>query len=86
MYSLTIRPKVEKRFSLFPKNLQQNVVKRLLQLQATPFQASLDIKKLTGTQRSFRLRVGEIRIIYELDTKAKTILVSDIDFRRTTFY
>ncbi len=86
MYSLIIRPRAERRFARFPKKLQENVAKKLQKLHVNPFSTRLDIKKLAGTQKSFRLRVGETRIIYELDTKLKTVFVSDIDFRRTTTY
>lgn len=86
MYKVTIRPKAEKHFARLPKNLQEKVAKKLKQLGENPFYPGLDIKKLVGTEKSFRLRVGELRIIYQLDTALKEIFVVDIDFRRTTTY
>lgn len=86
MYSLIVRPKAEKHFSKLPKKLQEKVLKSLKKLEDNPFQDSLDIKKLTGTKRSFRLRIGELRVIDQLDTNSKNISIEDIDFRRTTTY
>lgn len=86
MYSLLIRPKAEKNFAKIPQKLKLKVLQNLKKLEQDPFQNSLDVKKLTGTKRSYRLRVGEIRVIYELDTKTKEIFVGDIDFRRTGTY
>lgn len=86
MYQVTIRSKAEKRFARLPKNLQKKITKKLKQLEKDPFQAGLDIKKLAGTQKSYRLRVGELRVIYQLDTSLKEIFVVDIDFRTTTSY
>ena len=86
MYQVTIRPKAEKHFSKLPKNLQEKIAKKLKQLEKNPFSEVLDIKKLTGTQKSYRLRVGELRVIYQLNTSLKEIIVADIDFRRTTTY
>ena len=86
MYQVTISSKAEKHFSKLPKNLQEKVAKKLKQLEENPFQARLDIKKLTGTQKSYRLRVGELRIIYQINNSSKEIFVVDIDFRRTTTY
>lgn len=86
MYQLIIRPRAEKHFSRLPRKLQQKITNSLKKLEENPFQASLDIKKLAGTKTSFRLRVGELRVIYQLDTKVKQISVEDIDFRRTTTY
>lgn len=86
MYSLIVRPKAEKHFSKLPNKLQMRVLKGLKKLEDNPFQSGMDIKKLTGTQKSYRLRTGELRIIYQLDTNSKSISVEDIDFRRTTTY
>ncbi len=86
MYKITIRPKAEKHFARVPKNLQEKIAKKLKQLEKDPFQVGLDIKKLAGTQKSYRLRVGELRVIYQMDTNLKEIFVVDIDFRRTTTY
>ncbi len=86
MYSLIVRPKAEKHFAKLPQKLQQKVLKGLKKLEDNPFQAGLDVKKLAGTQKSYRLRVGELRVIYQLDTSNKNISVEDIDFRRTTTY
>lgn len=86
MYQLTIRPRAEKHFAKLPKKLQEKVAGELKLLQQDPFQTGLDIKKLAGTNKSYRLRVGEIRMIYQMDTTLKEIFVEDIDFRTTTTY
>lgn len=86
MYKLIIRPRAEKHFAKLPQKLKEKVLKSLKKLEDNPFQAGLDVKKLIGTQKSYRLRVGELRVIYELYTNSKNIFVTDIDFRRTTTY
>lgn len=86
MYILVVRPRAEKHFAKFPHKLKGKVLKSLKKLEDNPFQTGLDIKKLAGTQKSYRLRVGEIRIIYQLDTNSHKISIEDIDFRRTTTY
>jgi len=43
-----------------------------------PFKQDNNIKKLSGTISSYRLRVGDIRIIYELNMQVKTIFVMKI--------
>lgn len=86
MYSLIVRPKAEKHFAKLPQKLQEKILKSLKKLEDNPFQAGLDIKKLAGTYKSYRLRVGELRIIYQLNTGIQKISVEDIDFRRTTTY
>lgn len=86
MYQITIHPKAEKHFAKLPQNLQEKIAKKLKLLEVDPFQAGLDIKKLAGTEKSYRLRIGESRIIYQMHTGLKEIFVVDIDFRTTTTY
>lgn len=86
MYKITVRSKAEKHFAKLPKNLQEKIAKKLKQLEENPFQIGLDIKKLAGTEKSYRLRVGELRIIYQMHTGLKEIFVVDIDFRTSTTY
>ncbi len=86
MYKLVIRPKAEKNFSRLPQRLQQKILNSLKKLKNDPFQKSLDVKKLVGTKKSYRMRVGGLRIIYEMNTDLKEISVTDVDFRRTTSY
>lgn len=86
MYSLLLRPRAKKHLTKIPKKLQQKVTTALRKLRENPFDPSLDIKKLVGTKRSYRLRIGELRVLYEMETNLKQIFVVDIDFRRTTTY
>ena len=86
MYKLLVRPRAEKNFAKLPQKVRLKVLQSLKKLEEDPYKNSLDIKKLTGTKDSFRLRIGEIRVIYELDSKNSEIFVGDIDFRRTGTY
>lgn len=86
MYQITISSTAEKHFARLPKNLQEKVARKLKLLAESPFQTGLDIKKLAGTEKSYRLRVGELRIIYQMNSQLKTIFVADIDFRTSTTY
>jgi len=57
------------------------VIKKIEQLQKNPFDKQLDIKKLATVGSSYRLRIGKIRIIYEIDFKKNILYIYDIDFR-----
>lgn len=86
MYQLLVRPKAEKNFAKLTQKIKLRVLQNLKKLENDPYQTGLDIKKLVGTKRSYRLRIGEIRVIYELYSQEKVISVGDIDFRRTGTY
>jgi mRNA interferase RelE/StbE len=42
-------------------------------------------QKLRGTERTYRLRVGDYRVIYELDSGAGVILVYHVRHRREVY-
>jgi len=41
--------------------------------------------KLSGTEATYRLRVGDYRVIYSVDTETKTIVVYYIRHRREAY-
>lgn len=90
MYKVFFREKALKALQrkLHPKD-KDRILQRIEVLSEDPFSSSLDVKKLSGfenIQKAYRLRVGEIRVIYELDTQTKKIIIYKIDYRRTTTY
>jgi len=80
-YHLFYHPSCLKRFKRIPVVDQKRVLVKLDKLANNPFSSGLDIKKLVKTKNSFRLRVGNLRAIYELDMKKKVIYVWEIDYR-----
>jgi mRNA interferase RelE/StbE len=82
-YSLNFKPSVEKDL----RRLSKDVIARLLahaealKLEPFPRQAI----KLSGAKGLYRIRVGDYRIVYEVDTKAKVITVHYIRHRREVY-
>ena len=62
-----------KALKALPRNLQTNIVGKIQQLAANPFEAS-NVKKLVGRE-GYRLRVGDWRVIYEVQGDRLVILV-----------
>jgi len=44
-----------------------------------------DVKKLVGTHDIYRVRIGEIRIEYEVDWESKQIGVLAVEFRERAY-
>ena len=90
MYKVAFRERALKFLTKkLPSKNRKNVLKKIETLAKNPFTPTLDIKKLSffkNLQKAYRLRIGNLRIIYELDTKSKKIIIYKIDFRRTTTY
>ena len=80
-YNLYYHPNCLKRLKKIPASDREKVLLKIKQLAKDPFSGNLDIKKLATTKNSFRLRVGDMRVIYELETKKKIIWVWEIDYR-----
>lgn len=45
----------------------------------------LDVEKLEGTERTFRIRMGQYRLIFHVDKKERTILVTHLGKRESIY-
>ena len=82
-YSIDYKPSVEKDLRRLPKQLVSRVFERIEGLQSEPFPRQAI--KLSGTERLYRIRVGDYRIVYEVDTQAKRITVFHVRHRREAY-
>ena len=82
-YSIDYKPSVEKDLRRLPKQLVSRVFERIEGLQSEPLPRQAI--KLSGTERLYRIRVGDYRIVYEVDTQAKRITVFYVRHRREVY-
>jgi len=76
MYSLKIHKKAVKFFQSRNTSERRLIKQKLTLLTEDPYaHQELDIKKLKGKTDLFRLRIGKIRIIYQILNKELIILV-----------
>ena len=45
----------------------------------------MDVEKIKGLERTFRIRVGKYRIIFHVDETEKTIFVTHLDARKSVY-
>ena len=81
MYTFLFHPQVKKQIKRLHPQDQKRLGKTLSQLAKNPFSRSLDVKKLIETKESFRLRVGDFRILYSLNTQRKIIYFWEVGYR-----
>lgn len=74
-YKIKIRPKALKFIEKQDKIQRMRIYKAIYNLP------NGDVKKLAGCKNEYRLRVGEYRIIYELNQNEFIILVTRADNR-----
>lgn len=81
-YSVLLKRSAEKELDKLPRGIQDRVIGRLLSLRDTPRPAGA--RKLVGRE-GYRLRVGEHRILYEVDDPKQQVEVFSIAHRREVY-
>ena len=81
MPNIILHNRAEKKFSRFPKHDQEKVAKAFAQMKITPFESLNTEKFQTGQGRFYRTRIGNIRILFEFDSKTDTVYIIAVDYR-----
>jgi len=82
-YSVTFKPSVEKDLRALPKATIARVIERIEGLKTTPL--SPQAIKLSGAERLYRIRVGDYRIVYEVDTQARRVVIHYVRHRSKVY-
>ncbi len=84
MYELRLERRASKALRTLAEPDRSRVVSALETLQNDPF--SGDVKALSGSWRGFfRRRVGDYRILYEVDTEIRVVSVQNIAHRKDAY-
>jgi mRNA interferase RelE/StbE len=83
-HSVFVEAKAQKQFKKVPKDYQERIIIIFNTLEKEGFSARLDIKKLRGYQRHYRIRMGDYRIRFELSVD-QTIVVYSISQREKSY-
>ena len=81
-YHVIIPKSVQKELDRMPDDVVRRILTRLAQVETTPRPA--DVKKLKGRE-AWRIRVGDYRVIYEIQDRQLQILVITIGHRREIY-
>jgi mRNA interferase RelE/StbE len=82
-YSVLITRKGQKELESVPSPHYQRIEEQLLSLSANPRPPGS--KKLKGTEKHWRARVGDYRILYEIDDSSQTVTVFKIGHRSDVY-
>ena len=77
-----IRHQAEKELGRLGHDDQQRIGRKLLLLENDPF--PVGVIALQG-RRGYRIRIGNYRVLYELDEPSKTVTVTSIGHRRDVY-
>jgi len=81
-YQLLITRRAQKQMAKLGKELQERVDKAILTLLSDP--RPPNSLKLS-TRKAWRLKIGEIRVVYEIYDKKRTIVILLVDFRKNIY-
>jgi mRNA interferase RelE/StbE len=79
-YQLEFKPKAVKDLQTIPRKMQQRVLDKIELLQEN---LQGDIKKLTNFTPEYRLRVGDYRVLFEIEQQ--TIIIYRIRHRKKSY-
>jgi mRNA interferase RelE/StbE len=82
-YSVRFKPSVQKDLRKLPKGIASRVVLRIESLAENPFPPGF--AKLASTEKTYRLRIGAYRIVYEVDSSARIVTVHYVRHRREVY-
>ncbi|NCP87309.1 MAG: type II toxin-antitoxin system RelE/ParE family toxin [Anaerolineae bacterium CG_4_9_14_3_um_filter_57_17] len=77
MYKITFTAQAAKALLKMPRNTALLIREKLNQVAANPFASIPNAKKLQG-RAGYRLRVGDWRVIYEINKEEITVIVLKI--------
>jgi len=83
MYDVLIKTSAERDMRKLSANLFQRVNAKILALRDDPRPAGA--LKLTGGLEGWRIRVGDYRILYQIDDTARTVTIVRVKHRRDVY-
>lgn len=81
--TVVLKPSAEKDLDRLPDQVARRITLRLQDLEQNPI--PVPSKKLHGWKDTYRLRVGDYRVVYVVDTATKQLFVTRIRHRKDVY-
>ena len=82
-YKVLFKPSVEKDLQRLPKTTVARAMGRMEALGDNPFPPAC--AKLSASERLYRIRVGDYRIVYEVDSQVGVVTIHHVRHRREVY-
>jgi mRNA interferase RelE/StbE len=82
-YSLEISSAAEKELDRLPKEVARRIALAIDDLQSDP--RPQGVLKLKGSRSKYRIRVGQYRVLYQVDDKVQLVTVVRIRHRKDAY-
>ena len=83
MYEVLVERRAERDLGKLPRSVVDRVAPVLRELAENP--RPVGCRKLVGATRAYRVRVGDYRIVYEIDDASRLVRVMFIRHRREAY-
>lgn len=83
MFEVFLERTAEKDLNRLPSNIFNRIITTIKNLKKNP--RPHGCKKLVGTKNGWRIRVGDYRVIYEIDDVVKIVRVMKVRHRREVY-
>jgi len=85
-FQVNIKKKALKFVSRLDRKEKERLREALLLLKDYPVPVKvLDVAKIRGEKNTYRIRIGKIRVLYEVLWKDRAILIKRVDLRKTAY-
>ncbi|MEM3660051.1 MAG: type II toxin-antitoxin system RelE/ParE family toxin [Thermoproteota archaeon] len=82
-FNVLLKKSVDKDLRKIDSAQISRIIEAIKELAANPFPSGS--RKLRGTENLYRIRVGDYRIIYQVDDRSKTVTVHYVRHRRAAY-
>jgi mRNA interferase RelE/StbE len=82
-YRIELKRSAEREFRRLDRKTQRGVARKIDGLATEPRPAR--VEKLAGTENRYRIRVGDIRIVYQIEDRVLLILILRIRDRKDVY-
>lgn len=82
-YQIEIKPSASKELGKLPRQIIIRVVAAIKELADNPYPSG--VKKLSGFDRTFRIRVGDYRVLYDIYENRLVIEIVRIRHRKDVY-
>ena len=83
MYEVYLEHVAERDIKKLPDGIVQRVVQRLRSLSKEP--RPRGCRKIVRSERDWRIRIGDYRVIYEIDDKDKAVRIMRVLHRKNAY-
>ncbi len=83
MYEVYLEAKAERELKNLPVNIFDSIIPHIKALSKIPRPSGC--RKITGSKNDWRIRIGDYRVIYEINDRRKKVIVMRVRHRREAY-